>query len=83
MNRGELVYALAVRLRKKDTPGKLYKSSTKMESCFNKDQVSAVQKRVKSSDSKYFYWISKKNDETIINNIFLRHEVIALNSQFI
>ena len=54
-----------------------------MESCFNKDQVSAVQKRVKSSDTKYFYWISKKNDETIINNIFLRHEVIALNSQFI
>lgn len=60
LNRGELVYALAVRLRKKDTPGKLYKSSTKRESCFNKDQVSAVQKRIKSSDSKYFYWISEK-----------------------
>lgn len=29
LNRGELVYALAVRLRKKDTPGKLYKSSKK------------------------------------------------------
>lgn len=60
MNREELVYMLAERLRKKDTPGRLYKSSTEINFFFNKEKVFLVRKRVATSDSQCSYWISKK-----------------------
>ena len=78
MNIREQVCILAEILRKTDPPGKLYKSSTKNKSFFNKDKFFVVQKGVKTSIVQYFYWIPKNNHETVINKRFLRQELFVL-----
>ena len=78
MNIREQVCILAEILRKTDPPGRLYKSSTKNKSFFNKDKFFVVQKGVKTSIVQYFYWIPKNNHETVINKRFLRQELFVL-----
>ena len=53
----EKVLVLAERLKKKDVPGNLYKSTTQNISFFNHEQVFIVRKIVKISNI-YHYWIS-------------------------
>ena len=67
---GEKVLALAERLRKKDVPGNLYKSSTENMSFFNCEQVFIVMKVFPQEDS-HNYWISKVEDGEIIDKRFL------------
>lgn len=50
LNREELVYMLAERLRKKDTPGRLYKSSTENRSFLIEINL-LLWKRVKTNHS--------------------------------
>ena len=78
---GEKVLALAERLKKKDTPGNLYKSTTKNISFFNREQVFVVRKVVKVSNN-YHCWILKEEEVKVLDKLFMRQELFALNDQF-
>ena len=78
---GEKVLVLAERLREKDAPGNLYKSTTENISFFNREEIFIVRKVLSKEDS-YNYWISKMADSEIINKRFLRQELFALKNQF-
>ena len=78
---GERVLVLAERLRKKDAPGNLYKSTTESISFLYRDEIFIV-RNVLSKEDSYNYWISKTDDGEIINKTFLRQELFALKSQF-
>ena len=53
---GEEVLVLASRLKKKDSPGKFYKSSVDNKSYFHKSQTFLITNRQKI-DEKSFYWL--------------------------
>ena len=78
---GEKVLTLAERLRQKDAPGNLYKSTTENMSFFNREQTFVVRKVVPRDDS-HDYWISKTEKGEIIDKRFLRQELFVLNNQF-
>ena len=79
---GERVLILASRLKKKDAPGVLYKSTTENRPFFSKKHIYTVRKIVKVNDV-FNYWISKEDDiNNIIPNRFFREELFALNNQF-
>ena len=79
---GERVLILASRLKKKDAPGVLYKSTTENRPFFSKKHIYTVRKIVKVNDA-FNYWISKEDDiNNIIPNRFFREELFALNNQF-
>ena len=78
---GERVLILASRLKKKDAPGLLYKSTTENKPFFSKKQVYIVKKIVKVTDI-FNYWISEEGKNQIIPNRFFREELFALNNQF-
>ena len=59
---GEKVLVLAQRLRKKDAPGNLYKSTTENISFFNREEIFIVRKVLSKEDS-YNYWTSKTADD--------------------
>ena len=77
----EKVLVLGERLRKKDTLGNLYKSTTKNISFINREEIFIVRKVLSKEDS-YNYWIFKTADSEIINKRFLRQELFALKNQF-
>ena len=79
---GERVLILAGRLKKKDAPGVLYKSTTENRPFFSRKQVYIVKKIVKI-DNTFSYWISKEREDQLIPNRFLREELFALNDQFL
>ena len=78
---GEKVLVLAKRLRKKDTPGNLYKSTTENTPFFNRNEIFIVRKVV-PVDNSYYYCISKTGDSKLICNKFLRQELFAIKNQF-
>ena len=78
---GEKVFVLSERLKKKDAPGKFYKSSTENKTFFNRDRIFTIVNRSKINDQGFIYWI-KESDEKI-NGRFLRQELYALNNQFV
>ena len=78
---GEHVLILASRLKKKDAPGFLYKSTTENKPFFSKKQIYTVKKIVKVNNI-FNYWISKEGEDQIIPNRFFREELFALNNQF-
>ena len=79
---GKKVLVLAERLRKKDAPGNLYKSTTKNTPFFNRNEVFIV-RQVVPTDGTYYYWILKTTDgDKVIDNRFLRLELFALKNQF-
>ena len=77
---GEKVLVLAERLKKKDAPGRLYKSTTGNRSYFNRNRVFTINKRVRMGDNTYYYWLKKNGQE--VKNRFLKEELFALNNQF-
>ena len=78
----ERVLILASRLKKKDAPGVLYKSTTENKPFFSRKQVYTVRRIVKI-DNTFNYWISKEQEDQVIPNRFLREELFALNDQFL
>ena len=74
---GEDVLILAARLKKKDEPGKLYKSSTENRPYFNREKVFKISHRVINENGKYYYWLQN------FKGRFIRQELYALNRQFI
>ena len=56
---GEKVLVLAECLRKKDTPGRLYKSTTENKSFFNRDRTFIISERSKLNNNTYLYWLKE------------------------
>ena len=74
------VLELDERLRKKDAPGRLYKSTTENKSFFNRDKTFTISARSKLSNSTYLYWLNE--NERKIKGRFLSQELLALKNQF-
>ena len=81
---GERVLVLAERLKKKDAPGSLFKSTTENIPFFNRNEIFIVRKvlPIDKDHSSYNYWISKSDEDKIIDKRFLRQELFALKNQF-
>ena len=77
----EKVLVLAERLRKKDAPGRLYKSSTENMPFLNRNRIFTIYKRAKLDNVTYLYWLEE--DSQKVKGRFLRQELFALNNQFI
>ena len=82
LNIGEKVLVLAERLKKKDAPGKLYKSTTQNKTFFNKDKVYIIKKRVKTTSNDWYYWVAEENSEIINKFRYLSQELFAINRQW-
>ena len=78
---GERVLILASRVKKKDAPGVLFKSTTENKSFFNKKKIYVVRKIVKITNT-FNYWISQEGQEQVIPNRFFREELFAIKNQF-
>ena len=72
---------LAERLKKKDTPGNLYKASADNIPFFNRNQIFTIYKRVKLNNGTYLYWVEENGKN--INGRFLRQKLFALNNQLL
>ena len=76
----EKVLVLAERLKKKDAPGKIFKSTTDNIPYFNRNRIFTIYKRVKLNNGSYLYWIEEDGQK--VKGRFLRQELFALNNQF-
>ena len=76
----EKVLVLAERIKKKDAPGVLFKSTTENIPFFNKKEVFKIRKR-NLVNSVYNYWIKKDNNQNI-DKRFIREELFALEKFF-
>ena len=77
----EKVLVLAERIKKKDAPRVLFKSTTENIPFFNKKEIFKISKR-NLVNKVYNYWIKKENNQNI-NNRFIREELFALENNFI
>ena len=71
---------MAERLKKKDAPGNLYKTSTDNVPFFNRDRIFSIYKRARLNNGTYLYWVEEGGKK--INGRFLRQELFAINKQF-
>ena len=78
---GEKVLVLAERIKKKDAPGFLYKSTTQNRSFFNRDKIFIIRKRIRLENS-FYYWLSNENSNKIIENRYPRQELFSLKKQW-
>ena len=76
----EKVLVLAERIKKKDAPGVLFKSTTENIPFFNKKEIFRIKKR-NLVNNVYNYWIKKENNQNI-DKRFLREELFALEKNF-
>ena len=74
---GRKVLVLAEHLRKKDTPRRLYKSTTENK----RDRTFITSERSKPNDNTYLYWLKETGRK--IKNRFLRQELFASKNQFV
>ena len=81
LNLDKKVLVLAERLKKKDTPGNLYKASTDNIPFFNRNRIFTIYKRAKLETGTYLYWVEEGGKN--IKGRFLRQELFALNKQFV
>ena len=79
---GEKVLVLAERLKKKDAPGRLYKSTTQNKAFFNKNKIFIIRKRVKTTSDDSYYWLSEENSDEIGKFRYLRQELFAIEGQW-
>ena len=77
---GERVLILASRLKKKDSPGILYKSTTENKPFFSRKQIYIVRKIVQVSKT-FNYWVLEEGGEQVTGRFF-REELFALKNQF-
>ena len=76
----EKVLILAERIKKKDAPGVLFKSTTENIPFFNKKEIFTIRK-YNLIDNAYNYWIKKENGENI-DQRFIREELFTLKNNF-
>ena len=79
LNIGEKVLVLAKRLKKKDAPGKYFKSPTDNIPFFNRNRIFTIYQKVKLNINSYLYWLEENERE--VKRRFLRQELFALNNQ--
>ena len=77
----EKVLVLAERLKKKDAPSKIFKSSTDNIPFYNREKIFRIYKREKLDNGNYLYWLEDENNNKIEGR-FLRQELFALKNQF-
>ena len=77
---GEKVLVLAERIKKKDAPGVLFKSTTENIPFFNKKEIFTIEKSI-LIENVYNYWVKKENGENI-NKRFIRQQLFALKNNF-
>ena len=82
LNIGEKVLVLAERLKKKDVPGKLYKSTTQKKTFLNKNKIFIIKKRVQTTSNDWYYWLAEENSEITNKFRYIRQELYALNGQW-
>ena len=76
----EKLLILAERIKKKDAPGILFKSTTQNVPFFNKKEIFKIRK-YNLVDNVYNYWIKKENNQKI-DKRFIREELFALENNF-
>ena len=76
----EKVLVLAERIKKKDAPGLLFKSTTQNIPFFNKKEIFKIRK-YNLIDNVYNYWIKRENDKNI-DKRFIREELFAIENNF-
>ena len=76
----EKVLVLAGRLKKKDAPGKIFKSTTNNMPYFNRNRIFTIYKRAKLNNVSYSYWVEEDGQK--VKGRFLRQELFTLNNQF-
>ena len=77
LNIGENVLVLAERLKKKDAPKFLFKSTTENIPFFNRKEIFKIDKYLLIGNV-YNYWLKNEKNEKI-NKRFIREELFALN----
>ena len=56
---GEKVLVLAERLKKKDAPGRLYKSTTENRPYFNRNIILTINRSVLMGNNTNYYWLKE------------------------
>ena len=67
LNLDEKVLVLAKRLKKKDSPGNLYKFSNENIPFFNRNRIFTIYKRVKLVNGTYLYWVEEDGKKLIVD----------------
>ena len=80
LNIGERVLVLAERIKKKDAPKFLFKSTTENIPFFNKKEIFNIDKYILNGNA-YNYWI-KTSEGKKIDKRFIREELFAIENNF-
>ena len=78
LNINEKVLVLAERIKKKDAPKFLLKSTTENIPFFNRKEIFTIERYV-LIDGSYYYWLKNEKNEKISKR-FIREELFALNN---
>ena len=78
LNINEKVLVLAERIKKKDAPKFLFKSTTENIPFFNRKEIFTIERYV-LIDGSYYYWLKNQKNEKI-NKRFIREELFALHN---
>ena len=78
LNINEKVLVLAEKIKKKDAPKFLFKSTTENIPFFNRKEIFTIERYV-LIDGSYYYWLKNEKNEKISKR-FIREELFALNN---
>ena len=80
LNINEKVFVLAERIKKKDAPKFLFKSTTENIPFFNKKEIFTIE-RYLLIENTYYYWLKNEKKEKM-NKRFIREELFALENNY-
>ena len=80
LNINEKVFVLAERIKKKDAPKFLFKSTTENIPFFNKKEIFTIERYVLIENT-YYYWLKNEKNEKM-NKRFIREELFALENNY-
>ena len=80
LNINEKVFVLAERIKKKDAPKFLFKSTTENIPFFNKKEIFTIE-RYLLIENTYYYWLKNEKNEKM-NKRFIREELFALENNY-
>ena len=80
LNINEKVFVLAERIKKKDAPKFLFKSTTENIPFFNKKEIFTIE-RYLLIENTYYYWLKNEKNEKM-NKRFIREELFAIENNY-
>ena len=80
LNINEKVFVLAERIKKKDAPKFLFKSTAENIPFFNKKEIFTIE-RYLLIENTYYYWLKNEKNEKM-NKRFIREELFALENNY-